>query len=126
MFGYECHPHMSMLTFLSFFFPLHSFSHPYHLTLSHFPSVPLISCSHTISPLLYKNLDLAVYVFRTALLLVEEGIVFINLPPSHSHLFFTCGDPAKQRHEATTWLTVNEDLVKLFGTTGQVNVAEIL
>jgi len=67
-----------------------------------------------------------VYVFRTALLLVEEGIVFINLPPSHSHLFFTCGDPARQRHEATTWLTVNEDLVKLFGTTGQVDVAEIL
>jgi len=79
-----------------------------------------------MSPLLYKNLDLAVYVFRTALLLVEEGIVFINLPPSHSHLFFTCGDPARQRHEAMTWLMVNEDLVKLFGTTGQVNVAEIL
>ncbi len=114
-FDYECHPHVSMLTFLSFFppfFPLHSFSHSHHLALSHFPSVPLISCSHTISPLLYKNLDLVVYVFRTALLLIEEGITLINLPPSHSLLFFTCGDPARQRHEAMTWLTVNEDLVK--------------
>src|SRR6266852_5057995 len=95
MFGYECRPHVSMLTF-------HSFSRPHRLTLSHFPSVPLISCSHTISPLLYKNLDLAVYVFRTALLLVEEGIVLsISLLPTH--IYFSPaeilqGKDMKQRH----------------------------
>jgi hypothetical protein len=43
----------------------------------------------------------SVHVFRTTLLPIEEGIMSINFPLSHSLVcFFTCRDPVRCRPEA--------------------------